>query len=177
MAFWSPQPLTEMSTRNLAGCKFLPARKADNLTAICLENVGASTPHNPLGLHGLLQEYLYLLPYLCFSLISLCGVVIEVSLCSVSCTSLCEDVKFLSCSCSWWFSVPDDDPNADRNMYNSPSKTNVTVILLLLCLYSPLLGLGRFFSFLILYRVGRTPWTEDQPVARPLPTLEQHKKE
>jgi hypothetical protein len=30
--------------------------------------------------------------------------------------------------------------------------------------------LGLFFSFLILYTAGRTPWTEDQPVARPLPT-------
>jgi hypothetical protein len=26
------------------------------------------------------------------------------------------------------------------------------------------------FGFLILYTVGRTPWTGDQPVARPLPT-------
>jgi hypothetical protein len=26
-----------------------------------------------------------------------------------------------------------------------------------------------FFSFLILYTVGRIPWTGDQPVARPLP--------
>jgi hypothetical protein len=34
-----------------------------------------------------------------------------------------------------------------------------------------LLDLGRFFSFSILYTVGRTPWTGDQPVARPLPTL------
>jgi hypothetical protein len=41
--------------------------------------------------------------------------------------------------------------------------------LLLLRLYSPLLGLGRFFSFLILYTVGKTPWTGNQPVARPLP--------
>jgi hypothetical protein len=32
-----------------------------------------------------------------------------------------------------------------------------------------LLDLGRFFSFLILYVVGRTPWTGYQPVARPLP--------
>jgi hypothetical protein len=38
-------------------------------------------------------------------------------------------------------------------------------------LYSPFLGLDRFFfSFLIFYTVGRTPWTEDQPVASPLPT-------
>jgi hypothetical protein len=33
-----------------------------------------------------------------------------------------------------------------------------------------LFGLGRFFGFLILYTVGRTPWTGDEPVARPLPT-------
>jgi hypothetical protein len=32
------------------------------------------------------------------------------------------------------------------------------------------LELGHFFSFLILYTVGRTPLTGDQPVARPLPT-------
>jgi hypothetical protein len=37
-------------------------------------------------------------------------------------------------------------------------------------LYSPLLDLGRFFTFLILYTPGRNPWTWDQPVARPLPT-------
>jgi hypothetical protein len=33
-----------------------------------------------------------------------------------------------------------------------------------------LLDLDRFFRFLILYTVGRTPWTGYQPVARPLPT-------
>jgi hypothetical protein len=33
-----------------------------------------------------------------------------------------------------------------------------------LWLYSPLLDLGRFFSFLILYTVGRSPWTGDQAV-------------
>jgi hypothetical protein len=35
--------------------------------------------------------------------------------------------------------------------------------------YSTLSDLGRFFSFVILYTVGRTPWTGDRPVARPLP--------
>jgi hypothetical protein len=39
-----------------------------------------------------------------------------------------------------------------------------------LWLYSPLSGLGSFFSFFIFYMVGRTLWTGDQPVARPLPT-------
>jgi hypothetical protein len=43
-------------------------------------------------------------------------------------------------------------------------------IYLSMVLQSFLLVLGRFFSFLILYTVGRTPWTRDQPVARPLPT-------
>jgi hypothetical protein len=38
-----------------------------------------------------------------------------------------------------------------------------------LWLYSPLLGLARFFSFLIPYTVDRTPWMGDQLVARPLP--------
>jgi hypothetical protein len=35
MALGSTQALTEMSTRNLYGCKRRPARKADKLTAIC----------------------------------------------------------------------------------------------------------------------------------------------
>jgi hypothetical protein len=39
-----------------------------------------------------------------------------------------------------------------------------------LWLYSPLLNLGHFFGFLILYTDSRIPWTGDQPVARPLPT-------
>jgi hypothetical protein len=55
MALGSTQPLTEESTRNLPGGKGRPARGADNLTTDCLENVGASTSHNPMGLHGLLQ--------------------------------------------------------------------------------------------------------------------------
>jgi hypothetical protein len=35
MALGSTQPLIEMSTRNLPGGKGRPARKADNVTAIC----------------------------------------------------------------------------------------------------------------------------------------------
>jgi hypothetical protein len=34
----------------------------------------------------------------------------------------------------------------------------------------PFVGLGRSVSFLILYTVGRTPWTWEQSVASPLPT-------
>jgi hypothetical protein len=33
----------------------------------------------------------------------------------------------------------------------------------------PFVGLGRFYSFLMFYTVGMTPWMGDQPVARPLP--------
>jgi hypothetical protein len=64
MALGSTQPLTEMSTRNLPEGKERTVRKADNFTAICEPNVyrnmGASTSHNPRGLHGLLQGWLFL---------------------------------------------------------------------------------------------------------------------
>jgi hypothetical protein len=67
MALGSTQPLTEMSTRNIPGGEGRPARKVDNLTAICesivYKNVGASTSHSPMGLHDPLQGYLYL-PYI-----------------------------------------------------------------------------------------------------------------
>jgi hypothetical protein len=51
------------------GGKRQQARKANNLTAICkyeptvykMYDVVASTYHNPMGLHGLLQGQLYLL--------------------------------------------------------------------------------------------------------------------
>jgi hypothetical protein len=44
-----------------------------------------------------------------------------------------------------------------------------TAIYLYMALES-FLDFGCFLSFLLLYAVGRTPWTVDQPVARPLPT-------
>jgi hypothetical protein len=36
MALGSTQPLTEMSTRDLSGGKGQPARKADNIIAMCV---------------------------------------------------------------------------------------------------------------------------------------------
>jgi hypothetical protein len=39
VALESTQHLTEMSTRNLPGGKKRPARRADNLAAICVPNV------------------------------------------------------------------------------------------------------------------------------------------
>jgi hypothetical protein len=48
----STQPLRKMSTRNLPKGKEGPA----HLWADCLENVGASTSHKTMGLHGLLQD-------------------------------------------------------------------------------------------------------------------------
>jgi hypothetical protein len=59
MAVGSTPPVTEMSTRNLSGGKGRPACTADNfhrhLWADYSENVGASTSHTPMGLHGLLH--------------------------------------------------------------------------------------------------------------------------
>jgi hypothetical protein len=46
------QPLTEINTRNRK--KFLRS------TADCLDNVESLTSHNPMGLHGLLQQNTYL---------------------------------------------------------------------------------------------------------------------
>jgi hypothetical protein len=58
MALRSTRPLTEMSTRMLLGVK--GGRRvrltSPHLWADCLENVGASTSHNPTGLHGLLLD-------------------------------------------------------------------------------------------------------------------------
>jgi hypothetical protein len=51
MALGSTQPLTEMSTRNFPGGKTLPPSMSR-----MSENVGASTPRNPKGLHGLYRE-------------------------------------------------------------------------------------------------------------------------
>jgi hypothetical protein len=45
----------------------------------------------------------------------------------------------------------------------------IPYIIFSLWLYSPL-NVGRLFSFLILYTVCKIPWTDDQPVTRPLPT-------
>jgi hypothetical protein len=65
MALALTQPLTEMSTRNFPGGKKVPARRTDNLAAICgrmSENVGGSTSDKPKDLHGLYREN-FTLPY------------------------------------------------------------------------------------------------------------------
>jgi hypothetical protein len=64
MALGSTQPLAEMRTRNLPGGKGRPVCKtitlSPSVSQLSTENVGASTSHNPMGLHGLLQGQLYL---------------------------------------------------------------------------------------------------------------------
>jgi hypothetical protein len=68
MALGSTQPLTKMSTRNLpgggggkGGRRIRLTTSPPSVSRLCRENVGASTTHKPMGLHGLLQGYLYLL--------------------------------------------------------------------------------------------------------------------
>jgi hypothetical protein len=64
MALGSKQPLTEMSTRNLPegvkGGRFISLTLPPSVRELSRENEGASTSHNPMGLHGLLQRWLYL---------------------------------------------------------------------------------------------------------------------
>jgi hypothetical protein len=59
MALGSTQPLTEMRTRNLPvgvkGGRRVRLTSQPSVSQLSRENVGASTSHNPMGLHGLLQ--------------------------------------------------------------------------------------------------------------------------
>jgi hypothetical protein len=60
MAMGSTQPLTEMSTKNLpgrikGGQHVRLTNSLPSVSRLSRENVGASTSHNPMGLHGLLQ--------------------------------------------------------------------------------------------------------------------------
>jgi hypothetical protein len=64
MVLGSTQPLTEMSTRNLPvgkGGRRVRLTLPPSVSRLSRENVGASTSHNPMGLHYLLQGWLYLL--------------------------------------------------------------------------------------------------------------------
>jgi hypothetical protein len=54
-------------------------------------------------------------------------------------------------------------------IYCTYKKTLSNITSIYLWLYSPLLNLGRFFSFLIFHTVCRTPWIGDQPISRQLP--------
>jgi hypothetical protein len=59
MALGPTQPLTEMSTRNFPGLKggrsITLTTSPPSVSRFPRENVGASTSHNPIGLHGVLQ--------------------------------------------------------------------------------------------------------------------------
>jgi hypothetical protein len=66
---------------------------------------------------------------------------------------------------------PDQSSQYHPNLSHlAHEKGSAVVSSIYLWLYSPSLALGRFFSFLIFYTVGRILWMGDQSVARPLPT-------
>jgi hypothetical protein len=62
--------------------------------------------------------------------------------------------------------------NWENIMYRSRmSQTQVKSAIYLSMALQPLWPLAAFFfQFLNIYKFGRSPWTGDQPVARPLPT-------
>jgi hypothetical protein len=60
---------------------------------------------------------------------------------------------------------------ADRDLLTEMIGINISITVF--SIYGSivlLLDLDNFFSFLILYTVGRTPWMGEQPVVRSLPT-------
>jgi hypothetical protein len=66
VALGSTQPLTETSTRNFPGGGGVKCGQRVGLTTLppsvsrlSKKYVGTSTSHNPMGLHGPLQGYLY----------------------------------------------------------------------------------------------------------------------
>jgi hypothetical protein len=83
----------------------------------------------------------------------------------------------------WHFEFSADDNNSTKGhgTLSNPVALHLSSFDINFCLpvchsfihqwhYSPLLDLGRFFSFLILYTAGRISWTGDQPVTSALPT-------
>jgi hypothetical protein len=54
--------------------------------------------------------------------------------------------------------------------HSKPERVLYLSIYLSISCSTALLDLARFYSFLILYTVARTPWAGDQPVARQPPT-------
>jgi hypothetical protein len=69
MTLGSPQPLTKMNTRSLSGDKVRLRLRLTTLppsvSRLSRQNVGTSTSHNPMGLHGLLHGCMYVCMYVC----------------------------------------------------------------------------------------------------------------
>jgi hypothetical protein len=61
-------------------------------------------------------------------------------------------------------------PGRDLNRTKPEYEVGVITTVHLSMALQSFVGPCRFFSFLNLNTVGRTPWAGDQPVARPLPT-------
>jgi hypothetical protein len=83
--------------------------------------------------------------------------------------AILETIKQKRCDVST--SLPYSAINYDlqNRVAITQSNRNLYWVSIYLWLYSPLLDVGCFFSFLIFYTAGRSPWTGDQPVASPLP--------
>jgi hypothetical protein len=61
LGVYSTSNRNEYRVRNkhVSGERAQPVREADNLTAHCVDSVGSSTSHNPIGLHGMLLGLIY----------------------------------------------------------------------------------------------------------------------
>jgi hypothetical protein len=126
-AIWprgSTQPLTEMGTRDLPGRKGRPARKVDNLTAICVptvQNVGASTSRNPMASAACYRDsFTFTIRFYNSRL------AIEIR------KSLCYKNQIKHCCCrqfQWWFGM---FPVETRSIKAIPNKNNANILCILL---------------------------------------------
>jgi uncharacterized membrane protein YesL len=60
--------------------------------------------------------------------------------------------------------------NAQIELSESVLLSQVIIIIIINCSTALLYGFGSFFSFLILYKIGKILWTGDQPFAVALST-------
>jgi hypothetical protein len=99
----------------------------------------------------------------------------DISSATVRILSLCTVFTILQLDSPDWYSGNAIESYCRGSRSESPNFQEPDDFCLFMYFFPPSMALqhfdlGRFFSFLILYTVSRSPWTGGQPVAKQLPT-------